>query len=135
MYHALGVLQARLLEETHNGAFGLQNARRNRLTVEHTRGRGHAVSPHRALDVPRHRSLGVRGGIPSQLLRRIVDQPGPAHQKERGRPHLGWVVGATIPQPDWRSSSAHPLRMPLLGAHHFATHLCPFPCPPLKTPL
>ena len=59
VYHALGVLQARLLEETQDGAFGLQNARRYRLLVEHTRSHGHAVPSHRALDVPRDCRPGV----------------------------------------------------------------------------
>ena len=36
-----------------------------RLAIEHAQGRGHAVTPHGALDVPRHRTPDVRGGTPS----------------------------------------------------------------------
>ena len=69
VYHALGVLEARLLEETEDGAFRLHNARRYRLTVEHTRGHRHTVPSHRALEVPGH--PGVTGGVPSGLRHRI----------------------------------------------------------------
>ena len=59
VHHTLGVLQARLLEEAQDGTLGLQNARRHRLTVKHTRGYWYAVPPHRARDVPGHRRSGV----------------------------------------------------------------------------
>ena len=70
VHHALGFLQAHLLEEAQDGTLGLHNARRHRLTVEHTRGYWYAAPPHRALDVPRHRRPGVGGGAPSRLRRR-----------------------------------------------------------------
>ena len=71
VHHALGVLQARLLEEAHDGTLSLHDARRHRLTVGHTWGNWYAVAPHRALDVRGYRRPGVGGGAPSQLRRWI----------------------------------------------------------------
>ena len=71
MYHAQGVRQAYLLAVTQNGTVSLQNARRNRLTVKHAPGRGHAVTPHRHLDVPRHCTPDVKRGISSRQCCRI----------------------------------------------------------------
>ena len=90
VHHALGVLQARLLEEAQDGTLGLHNARHHRLTVEHTRGHWYAVSPPRALDIPEHCHPGVRGGAPSRLRRwTSAPLPDPDHWKEGGSPAPG----------------------------------------------
>ena len=86
VYHTLRVLQAGLLEEAQDGTLGLHDARRHRLTVEHTWGHWYAVPPHRALDIPGHRRSGVGGGAPSRLHVRTRAPAGSGSLDERGPP-------------------------------------------------
>ena len=101
VHHTLRVLQAGLLEEAQDGTLGLHDARRHRLTVEHTWGHWYAVPPHGALDVPGHRRSGVGGEVPSWLhVRtgasgriRITGRRG-ATSRSRGttRTRRGWLA-------------------------------------------
>ena len=144
VYHALGVLQTGPLEQTEDGASGLLTARRYRLAVEHTRGHGHAIPSHRALDVPGHRRLGVRvgslhgctsgsgspvgsrspegGGLPASCAGGRCEDPFARPDADPCRPPVEGAVAGRVPRDTVVYRAVPPRPHPL-------------PCPQSKIPL